>query len=99
MLSECCRRQHFSGLESFDASMEDVPIELIWLLENLVGLLDPRSLTAQNAAFYIRIINTYSLRLSADMAKRIPQLLAITTPIDANSEYEITCGAWEFRTN
>jgi hypothetical protein len=51
MLSECCRRQHFSGLESFDASMEDVPIELIWLLENLVGLLDPRSFTAQNAAF------------------------------------------------
>jgi hypothetical protein len=30
--------------------------------------------------------------LSAHMAKRIPQLLAITTPIDANSEYEITCG-------
>ena len=50
MLSECCRRQHFSGLESFDASMEDVPIELIRLLENLVGLLDPRSFTAQNVA-------------------------------------------------
>jgi hypothetical protein len=47
--------------------MEDVPIELIWLLENLVGLLDPRSFTAQNAAFYMRIINTYSLRQSADI--------------------------------
>jgi hypothetical protein len=92
MLSECCRRQRFSGLESFDASTEDVPIELIWLLESLVGLLDPRSFQRRTRPFYLRIINTYSLRLSADMAKRFPKLLAITTPIDANSEYEITCG-------
>jgi hypothetical protein len=32
-------------------------------------------------------------QLSADMAKRLPQLLAITTPIDANSDMRLR--AWD----
>jgi hypothetical protein len=62
-------------------------------LENLVGLLDPRSFySAESGPYTYALLILIVCEWVLIWRKKIPQLLAITTPNDANSEYRLRAG-------